>query len=143
HETCPGNAIIKVGLPTPNPDHLPTGEYYEYRLVLANDTTTVIKTWQTSDTFQGGVNDGVYKIQVRRICPSNISATYTHATNVTVQEQVIPANITSINIVRTAASCCDGQISINATGSAPREYALVTSLNAPDVPSSLVTPRQS
>lgn len=139
-ETCPGNAIVKSGALTPAAGTLPAGEHYEYRLIRANDSA-VIKVWQVSDTFMGGITAGVYKIQARRICTSGISSIYTQSGTLTITSSIVAANITSISVSRTA-KCCDGTILVNATGSGPLEYAIVSSLNAPDIPASLLKPKQ-
>lgn len=133
-ESCPGNGSIIVGSVSPA---LASGEHYQYRLMDTSGNEE--KPWQDSVTFTD-VAAGVYNIEVRTICSTGISSSISR--QVTVGSSYSPAYISSVSVTRTA-KCCDGTITVSATGTGPLEYALVTSLSAPDVPDSILKPKQS
>lgn len=137
-ETCAGNAQIEVTSVNPDSTTLPTNYRYEYSLV--NDT--VVKDWQNSPIFSGGITYGTYRIKVRTICTAGTGPEFVQASSITVLRTFVPANILSINVVA-QSRCGNGAIAVNATGTAPLTYALVTGINAPNNASGLISPIQN
>lgn len=139
HARCLGSGTITIpnvypGATLPN--------YYQYALYDSTNTS-VVKTWQTSNTFTS-VAAGTYTIRIRKICTTSPFQSSEITRAVTVNDEYIPVNITSITINYSPdINCCNGQFTVNATGRAPLQYALVTSISALDTPLSYLTPRQN
>lgn len=137
HASCPGNGSITVTSVLPA---VVSPDYYQY--CLYNTITNVeIYTWQNSNIFPN-VNSGNYEIRVRKRCASPaVSAGYVTRAVVVNNTEVAPA-ISSTTLLRNS-KCNNGAFSVNATGSGPLQYALVSSIGESEPVFSYVRPRQS
>ncbi len=129
HAFCPGQGKITVTKMSPvlAPfDPLSTADYYQYSLF---DLTlnTLVYGWQNSNVFST-LNAGNYEIRVQKICSTNPFISNNYITKlVTVNNTEIPPSISTINILR-RDKCSNGAFDVNALGSGPLEYALVSSI---------------
>lgn len=139
-ETCFGNAIIAVTGKAPAASTLPPNSYYEFQLVKASDSS-VVKQWQQTDTFFGNIIGDSYKIMARIVCPTGVSTSY-YTSAFSVYRYIVAARVDSVKIVRSSI-CCDGTVRVSAIGTGPLQYALVNRIDAPDLPSSLLTPKRT
>lgn len=132
-----GRIVAKVSNP-------PSGAVYEYQLQYDSAAnTSVVKPWQSSDTFTL-VSVGQYKVYIRRICTSSVSTQYVSA-SVTVSSSTTPLSITQA-IPLSKSSCANGSLKVTAAGgntAVPYQYALVPTLNEPEPVTSYVRPKQS
>lgn len=132
HASCPGSGQITIDSMTPSATSI-APDYYQYALY---DTfgTTVIKPYQSSNVLID-IDAGVYDLYVRKVCTTGFSTPITYRVTVNNTEQ--SPFITSI-VLNRASQCSNGRFTVNATGSAPLQYALVDSISAPDPPASYV-----
>lgn len=127
-EFCPGSGIIAVSTITPIPSGLLPNESYEYMLVRATDSS-MVKSWQTLDTFSGGIAHGEYLILSRVKCatPNTFSDTVWTPIPIEVDSNLNYARILGVTVNEMSFGGCEtGKITVNALGRAPLEYALVT-----------------
>ncbi len=138
---CQGTGAITVTTVTP----AATGsDYYDYE--LRTTAGVVVKPWQNSNQFTQ-VASGSYRVAVRKVCVTSSTVSYSneyvHTANTNVGSTYVAANISNM-VVSQLSQCNNGKLTISGTGTAPREFALVGSLNEPNNTSTVyVRPRQS
>lgn len=131
--SCPGNGLIAITGMTPSL----SAAQYQFMLMNAAGTQ-VIKPWQNNDTIFS-VEAGTYKLYARTICSNGFSDSLLRTPDIVVSNNYQPSNITGITVNNNDV-CNDGKITIAGTGSTPRAYALVSSLNELDPPAGYVKP---
>lgn len=134
--SCPGNGLIAVRSMTP----AMSASQYQFMLMNAAGTQ-VVKPWQDNDTLFS-LEAGTYKLYARTVCATGFSDSLLRSPDLIISNTYLPANITGITINHNDA-CNDGKMTIAGTGSSPRSYALVSSLNQPDPPAVYVKPPRS
>ncbi len=136
---CAGQGRIVAKVTNP-----PVGAVYQYQLQydsVAN--TSVVKPWQSSDTFTT-VGAAQYKVYIRRVCSSSFSTEYVSA-SVVVTSGTTPLSISQANPL-SKSSCGNGSLKVTAAGgnvAVPYQYALVPTLSEPEPVSNYVRPQQN
>lgn len=139
--SCPGNGAILAGMPSPDSASI-YPDYYVYAL-LNSTGTTVIAPYQTSRLFNS-ILAGSYQIRARRVCVATLDSSAFISQNATVANTEVFPNISSITLNRASRTTCPtGRFTVNATGTAPLQYALVPALSTPEPVASYVRPPQS
>lgn len=133
NSTCASNGTITI-----NDVSGGDGISLQYALYNANNTVEV-RPWQTGNAFEN-LASGTYTAQVRYVCGTGFSATYTNT--VTVGGNYTTPAITNVTVQR-KDQCGNGRIIATGTGgTTPYTYALVSS-QADGEPPTYIRPQQS
>jgi hypothetical protein len=137
-ETCPGNGQITLSDITPA-----VTAPFKYQFALYTSTGTEVETWQDASIF-ANLEGGQYQVYFRTVCPTGVSET-----------QRVNANVAALAggsiyffdaYPEPAINCCTGSIYAEAYHSSWQvipQYSLVNSLNAVDISSNYVRPKQA
>ncbi|MCE7042808.1 T9SS type A sorting domain-containing protein [Dyadobacter sp. CY312] len=138
NETCPGNGQIKLSGITPS-----AAAPNIYQFALYTTSAVEVQGWQDDSTFSNVVS-GQYQVYVRTVCPTGTGDTLKLYANVVNQTGGTISNFDAYP--SPAVNCCNGNIYADAYSSnwalIPK-FALVNSLNAVDIASNYVRPKQT